>query len=297
MMRIPLILIMCLVLVAAVNAQTNPASSPQSENPESARAKQLNASMIEMYQQGKYDEALSLAKQRLEIIGKVEGENSLPYANALDDVAAIYVKKPKYDDAITFHQRALSIYEKLSGMDSPDVLRPLYELAVLYDTRNDSKKAEPLYRRAVAIKDRVSGFNNLDDALMLLRYSCTMRRNKNPEADSTETRAFSLILKEKGDQLDKIHLPGECLRTKAISLPPPRYPAEARAARATGKVEVEVLVDETGKVISARALNGPATLRNASVQASYVTRFQPTIVGGRGFKVWGIITYTFTISP
>ena len=296
-MRILLIVTMCLAFMPVANAQTNADSSPQSENPELARAKQLTASMSEMYRKGKYDEALSLAKQKLEIIGKVEGENSLPYTDALYDVSAIYAKKEKYDDAISFQQRALSIEEKLSSIDSPNVFRPLYELAVLYDTRRDYGKAEPLYQRAVAIKERISGFNNLDDSLLLLRYSGAMRRNKNPEADSTETRAFSLILKEKGEQLDKIYLPGECLGGKAIELGRPQYPAEARAARATGNVEVEVLVDERGKVISARALNGPPSLRGASVQASYKTKFQPTIVGGRAFKTWGIITYTFTINP
>lgn len=297
MMRIPLIMAMCLVLMPAVNAQTSAGSSPQSEKPELARAKQLTTSMAEMYQKGKYDEALSLAKQKLEIIGKVEGESSLPYADALYDVSTIYTKKEKYDDAISYHQRALTIEEKLSSVDSPNVFRPLYELAVLYDTKRDYGKAEPLYQRAVAIKERVGGFNNLDDALLLLRYSCAMRRNKNPEADSTETRAFSLILKEKGDQLDKIYLPGECLGGKAIKLPAPGYPDRAKAERATGKVQVEVLVDETGKVISARALSGPASLRDASVNASYGARFQPAIVDGRAFKTWGVITYTFTINP
>ncbi len=297
MMRILLILTMCLVLMPAVNAQTNAGSSSQSESPELARVKQLTASMSEMYQKGKYDEALSLAKQKLEIIGKVEGENSLPYADALYDVSTIYAKKEKYDDAISFHQRALSIEEKLSSIDSPNVFRPLYELAVLYDTKRDYGKAEPLYQRAVVIKERISGFNNLDDALLLLRYSCAMRRNKNPEADSTEARAFNLILKEKGDQLDKIYLPGECLSGKAVELPPPGYPALAKAERATGTVQVEVLIDEKGKVISARALNGPASLRGASVQASYKAKFKPAVVGGRAFKVWGIITYTFAINP
>jgi TonB family protein len=295
MIRVAIIFLLCLVLLPpCALAQTGNDAAAQSGSAELARAKQLNASMVEMFGKGKYDEALSLAKKVLDIIGNIEGKNALSYANALHDVATIYMKKLKYDEGIDFQRQALSLYEKLLGADSPNILIALYELAVMYDTRHAYDKAEPLYGRAVAIKERLSGFNDLDDAQLLLRYACTMNRNqKKAEAAPIEARALNIIVKEKGPQVDTINFPGECLGGKALELARPHYPAEARAARASGTVEIEILIDETGKVISARAMNGPPMLREAAVQASYKARFEPTIVAGKAFKAWGKITYNF----
>ena len=49
---------------------------------------------------------------------------------------------------------------------------------------------------------------------------------------------------------------GTLLNDKAISLPEPNYPAIAKASRVSGKVEVEVTINEQGRVVSARAISG-----------------------------------------
>ena len=86
---------------------------------------------------------------------------------------------------------------------------------------------------------------------------------------------------------------GGILNSKAEKLPEPKYPAEAKKTHAFGEVQVKVLVDETGKVISAEALFGPESLRQAAVDAAKLARFKPTIVNGAAVKVSGILTYNF----
>jgi protein TonB len=86
---------------------------------------------------------------------------------------------------------------------------------------------------------------------------------------------------------------GGVLNGKAINLPKPPYPAIARAARAAGTVTVQVTIDESGKVISARAVNGHPLLQQAAVQAAYGARFSPTQLSGQPVKVTGVITYNF----
>ncbi len=86
---------------------------------------------------------------------------------------------------------------------------------------------------------------------------------------------------------------GGILNGKAISLPKPLYPAIAKAARASGTVVVQVIVDEEGKVISARAVSGHPLLQQASVQAAYGARFSPTQLSGQPVKVTGTISYNF----
>jgi TonB family protein len=83
------------------------------------------------------------------------------------------------------------------------------------------------------------------------------------------------------------------LNGRAVSLPPPAYPPVAKAARASGTVVVQVTVDESGKVVSARAVAGHPLLQQAAVQAAYQARFTPTLLSGKPVKVIGTINYNF----
>ena len=88
---------------------------------------------------------------------------------------------------------------------------------------------------------------------------------------------------------------GGVLNGTALSLPPPIYPEAAKRLRMAGLVTVEVVVDETGKVISAEATGGPAVLRDVAVQAALRARFSPTKLSGQPVKVSGLINYKFAL--
>jgi periplasmic protein TonB len=86
---------------------------------------------------------------------------------------------------------------------------------------------------------------------------------------------------------------GGVLNGKATSLPKPPYPPAARAVRAAGAVSVQVLIDESGNVVSASAVSGHPLLRAAAVQAARSAKFSPTQLSGQAVKVSGVITYNF----
>ena len=86
---------------------------------------------------------------------------------------------------------------------------------------------------------------------------------------------------------------GGVLNGKATSLPKPAYPPAARAVRASGAVSVQVLISESGSVISASAVSGHPLLRAAAVSAARNARFSPTLLSGQPVKVSGVITYNF----
>jgi TonB family protein len=88
---------------------------------------------------------------------------------------------------------------------------------------------------------------------------------------------------------------GGVLNGKAISKPQPPYPAIAKAARASGTVTVQIVVDESGRVISASAVGGHPLLQQAAVQAARQARFSPTLLSGQPVKVSGVITYNFVL--
>jgi TonB family protein len=86
---------------------------------------------------------------------------------------------------------------------------------------------------------------------------------------------------------------GGVLNGKAITLPKPDYPADAQAAGASGTVVIQVTIDESGMVISTRAISGHPLLRQASINAAMQARFSPTSLMGEPVKVTGVITYNF----
>jgi TonB family protein len=81
---------------------------------------------------------------------------------------------------------------------------------------------------------------------------------------------------------------------RARDLPKPNYPPAAIALNVQGKVDVQVLIDETGRVVSANAVSGHPLLRAAAAQAGRNARFTPTELSKVPVKVTGVIVYNFT---
>ena len=89
---------------------------------------------------------------------------------------------------------------------------------------------------------------------------------------------------------------GGVLSGKAVAKPQPVYPSVAKSGRVQGTVTVQVVVDEAGQVISARAVSGHPLLQASAVAAAQGARFAPTILSGQPVKVSGLITYNFNLS-
>jgi protein TonB len=92
-----------------------------------------------------------------------------------------------------------------------------------------------------------------------------------------------------------VRLPSTLISSKAIDKPAPPYPPIAKAANIQGTVAVQIVIDEQGRVLSAKATSGHPLLLNAAVQAAYRARFTPTVLGGQPVKVTGSITYNFVL--
>lgn len=80
---------------------------------------------------------------------------------------------------------------------------------------------------------------------------------------------------------------------KATTLAKPVYPAAARAVNAEGAVNVQVVIDEEGNVVSAEAVSGHPLLRGAAREAALQSKFKPTVLSGQAVKVTGVIVYNF----
>jgi hypothetical protein len=85
---------------------------------------------------------------------------------------------------------------------------------------------------------------------------------------------------------------GGMLNGKAIYLPVPEVPP----GEATGVVLVQVLIDEQGGVLDAKAVSGPQHLQVAAVNAARLARFTPTLLLGEPVRVSGTLSYNFVRS-
>jgi TonB family protein len=91
-------------------------------------------------------------------------------------------------------------------------------------------------------------------------------------------------------------VPESASQSRAISKVKPDYPQAARKMNATGKVEVEVIISETGFVIEATAVSGHLALRTAAVEAARKWTFEPATINGSPVKVKSILTFVFAPS-
>jgi periplasmic protein TonB len=87
----------------------------------------------------------------------------------------------------------------------------------------------------------------------------------------------------------------EVLNSKAIRLPRPPYPMMAKNIRLQGTVAIQVLIDEKGSVVSAKAISGHPLLIPDSQRAAMQAQFSPTTINGQPVKVSGVIMYNFVL--
>ena len=302
------------------------------EAPELVQSRELNAKVVTLYREAKYEEALPLAKRALELREAALGashqelipllknlaelsratkkfaqarasldraltiaeiaftQNDVRIAQILHLLGVTSYEQGKERDAERFFVRALAIKDKVLGPEHVESAPTLFNLAEMYRSRRDYKKAEPLYERLVGIREKAPGKNNAELQRAVTGYVITLANlEKTAEADAAQDKLNRLLASE-GVVL------GGVLNGKALKLEQPGYPMTARSERAAGMVRVQILIDETGRVISANAINAGSThpaLQAAAEEAARRSRFTPTYLSGVAVKVSGVIIYNF----
>ena len=167
------------------------------------------------------------------------------------------------------------------------------------ETKDNKFPTVETYREHIDGRYWFPTFSYADEELVFDNGSSIHVRMKVRYTDFTFTEAKLKVVTEVGE-VDETTGKGVAkplevgvLNSKAVSLPKPVFPEEARRIRSSGRVTVRVVVDETGKVISAQAIDGPPPLREAAEAAARQARFEPTIKDGITVKITGTLTYDF----
>jgi TonB family protein len=91
-----------------------------------------------------------------------------------------------------------------------------------------------------------------------------------------------------------IRRPAGALQHDAVRQVIPLYPPLAKAARVIGLVVVEMTINESGEVISVRAISGHQFLKEAALAAARGWKFRPVKTQGEPVRIIGTITFNFT---
>lgn len=170
------------------------------------------------------------------------------------------------------------------------------------ETKNNKFPTVETYREHIDGRYWFPTYSYADEELIFDNGGSLHVRIKVKYTDFAVARGTLKVVTEVGENENSPAIPSKgvakpvesgVLNSKALTLPKAKYPEEARRLRISGKVNVRVVVDETGKVISASATDGPAPLRAAAVDAARLTTFQPTVQDGVTVKITGVLVFEF----
>jgi tetratricopeptide (TPR) repeat protein len=111
-------------------------------------------------------------------------------------------------------------------------------------------------------------------------------------APVTPTSTEATLSKE-DVKLPVLRISEEVLRQAAVVLPEPQYPPYAELARASGPVQVELIIDQNGVVTTARATSGNPVLFDAATSAARKARFLMSAFSDRPTAAYSVLTYNF----
>src|SRR4051812_21835217 len=93
----------------------------------------LNQQVSQLYQQGRYRQALPLATQACDLARGLSGENHPDLAHSLNNLADLHRELGYYTQAEQPYLHALKIKSAALGKEHPDYARSLNDLGRLYE--------------------------------------------------------------------------------------------------------------------------------------------------------------------
>lgn len=325
-----------LIFSAAASSRAQAAGAAQQKPAETqgaSEAERLSRQVVDLYKQGKFDEALPPARRAVSLLERESPADDARLAGALNNLAFTLIAAGKQKDAIPHLERSLGLLERRFGREAPQLVNVLTKLAVAHFAGGQKARTGELLARAVEVGEKTNGAahagtleaihtladfhigqRRYEDAekLLLRAIEATEKAGEQARGGLEQTRGkYIMLLVEAGRAAEAesfvqrlkgagasgvpVEVETEVLQKRAVFKAAPRYPPQALTNRDQGTVGVQILVDELGRVISAKAVSGPNTLRGPSEAAVRHWRFAPTFVSGVPVKVAGVVKVNYDI--
>jgi tetratricopeptide (TPR) repeat protein len=174
-----------------------PVTSPAVfQNNDLAEADKLSQEIIRLYDETKYEEALTLAKRALKIREKLLAPNARLLADTYNTLALLYIAALRFGDAESPLKSSLAIYEKDAAANALMIGKTLDNLALVRYAKRDPKKAEEFYLRALATKEKTLGPDH-DETINTINYLADFYRREREYVKANAMLQRVITAKEK----------------------------------------------------------------------------------------------------
>jgi len=148
------------------------ASNRDTDDP-TQQIKQLYQVVEQLFQQGRYQDAIAPARQFRDLARRHLGQKHPVYASALTWMAKLYCAMGDAAAALPLYRQAVEICGTALGESHPDYATSLNNLASLYYAMGDYAAALPHNRQALEIRRTALGENHPDYAISLNNLAAT----------------------------------------------------------------------------------------------------------------------------
>ncbi|MGI8918879.1 MAG: TonB family protein [Pyrinomonadaceae bacterium] len=228
-----LLIVVLSVGTAAINTNVTHLQTSNQESAELAKANELSNAAVKLFNAEKFKDALTPAKQALEIRERTLPPDDKRVIASLGNLVAIYLALKNNKEAEGFYKRLLAADEKRFSSETLQVAKTLDVLAWLHYARGDVKQSTAEYKRVLAIKEKILGPQSgevartlfrlaeiyqtqgaLEEAEPFYRRLITFDDKVQLEADITVDDArhsFICLLRKmnKPDEADRVQYPGK----------------------------------------------------------------------------------------
>jgi tetratricopeptide (TPR) repeat protein len=150
-------------------AETGPPPQPAPEIPApDARATLLQRrdaaqeQFVRLADEKRYDEAVTLATQIVDLTVQAYGDKSIELAGPLTNLATVQMRRGDLTAAESNYQSSITLIERAEGILSPRLINPLVGLGATYNRGGLYGQATEAYQRALRVNHAEQGFYNRD---------------------------------------------------------------------------------------------------------------------------------------
>jgi len=271
-------------VVVRGQATPTPAGATQAATPAARQADavkeadSLSLQIVQLYEAGKFDEALPLAERALKLREEADGREHQSVAQALRNLGAIYHSKSKLDKARQLYKRALSIYEKNPTPNRTNIYNLLDALGILERFAfNNFTAAIENYERSLALKQSSLGAEH-EDVIKTLYELAELYEllGRNDKALATHRRLIGIMEKREATKPDDLILALNrfvCL-SERLKMKTETAEAERRVEEIMAREEAK-REQETKEALPGVQISGGELVQSGMINGRAISKPQP----------------------
>lgn len=110
-------------------------------------------------------------------------------------------------------------------------------------------------------------------------------------------RGLTLSSVPSNSESKRLRVGGNAEQANLIKKVQPTYPAEAKAARVQGTVELEMVISKEGEPLDLRVIRSPSDdLTQSALEAVRQWRYKPTLLNGNPVEIITDVIVNYTLS-